>query len=499
MRHKLIKILSVALCCVGLAALASANTSAISDAKLDMYAANNIMFYDPGSGGGNCKGGTTQAATTSLQEVTGLYAGVKLSGTTIEEKIWNGLKKQGVTDVVAAGIMGNMYYESAMNPARHEKSKMNKYWPMALNEHTDISYGIGLIQWSFGRRKRLYNYIAEQAPGLENTFMNHPEAYSKAPVISGSSFLAAARANGLASEADRLILVELDYLINVEMKNSKWYKKVFDETSVKGAAQRFSINVEGCANCRDVNNQSVKNRVAKAQEFYEKFQGTGDTGDDGDDGDVQCTPDEEDDGSGGNPDGGGNPYGEGGYQGDDYTYTGDVASLQHLVSEWAWGTHCKKANRTCSEQTAAYRAHTPKYGGCNGNDCGGFVAAAIITSGWDSSFKYQAVKNMIATLYKSSTWKEMTSQIHGDGDMQPGDIIICSHGSPYASPKCQSGDTGHVMLWVGSISGFNSKIASASLNSGGCGNTRAPSASESTGNIMHHIKDVGYSVYRKVK
>ena len=538
MSGKVTKVFVALICCLAAVAVVSPRTVLATpeeveslmttseyDDLLDDYAENNIMFYDPTeykvssckSASASLKGGTLSANAVVSAKTT-----VSVGGSTIEEKIWNGLRSLGVSDAVAAGIMGNMYYESSLNPARHEKSKMNKYWPMALNTNKDISYGIGLIQWSFGRRIKLYNYIAEQFPGLEQTFMNHPETYSTSPTISGAAFLEKAKSNGLSDDADKLLAVELDYLINKEMKVYNSYKKVFDETTVKGAAQQFSIRVEGCSNCRDVNNQSVKNRVAKAEEYYNKLKNTagsigspigiGNLGTQ-----LQLTPggsanacpldggDDEGSESGGGEDTGSggddNPYGTGGYQGDDYTYTGDVASLQHLVKEWAWGTHYKKAGRKISEQTPAYRNHKPKYGGCQGNDCGGFVADTIKTSGWDKNFKYQGVRYMQDTLWSSTTWKEVTNEISGDGDMKAGDIIICSHNSKHHSKKCGEGNIGHVMLWVGSISGFSSKIASASYNNNGnpCSGTRAPSASESAGNIMHHIRDSGYSIYRKVR
>ena len=534
MMNKITRVFAASLCCLCLVAIASTNTTAeseisvdtesnLSDDMLDFFAENNIMFYDPSETEGSAcasaasaNGGSFSASANgaifTAQEVM-----ISTAGSTVEEKIWNGLRSLGVSEAVTAGIMGNMYYESALNPARHETSKKNKYWPMALNSRKEISYGLGLIQWSFGRRIKLYNYIAEQSPGLEQTFLNHPETYSTKPTINGSQFLEMAKANNLSTEADKLLALELDYLINKEMKVYNSYKKVFDETTVTGAAQQFSIRVEGCSNCRNVNNQSVKNRAAKAEEFYTKYHGS--TG-----GNIlspigignlggrfnlptinKACPLDDDEGSGGDDDtgsgGSDNPYGEGGYQGDDYTYTGDVDSLQHLVKEWAWGTYYKKAGRPIAEQTAAYRNHKPKFGGCQGNDCGGFVADTIKTSGWDPNFKYQIVRYMQDTLWSSSTWKEVTSQISGDGDMKPGDIIICSHNSNHHSPKCEEKKLGHVMLWVGSISGFNSKIASASFNNNGnpCSGTRAPSASESPGNIMHHIRDNGYSIYRKVK
>ena len=144
MRKKAVRFLTLALVGAFLAGLIFVgNTFAISEAKLEWYAANNIMFYN-GSAAKKCP------------KVTDTDAVVE--GGEIGEKIWNGLKSLGLTDEVTAGIMGNMQAESAMNPARHEQSKYKKHWPMALDTNKQYSYGIGLIQWSFGRRIKLYTY-----------------------------------------------------------------------------------------------------------------------------------------------------------------------------------------------------------------------------------------------------------------------------------------------------------------------------------------------------
>jgi hypothetical protein len=76
-----------------------------------------------------------------------------ISGNTAAEKIWSGLLSLGFTKEQAAGIMGNMQHESNnFNPVQHEGSQYQKYWPMNLDGNPEIAYGLGLIQWSFGRR-----------------------------------------------------------------------------------------------------------------------------------------------------------------------------------------------------------------------------------------------------------------------------------------------------------------------------------------------------------
>ncbi len=479
--------LAVVAIAVTVVALSAGNANALTEAQLEDFAANNIMFYDPGNQSSGC---------VSLPSGEGVAT---VSGTTIEEKIWSGLKSLGLTDEVTAGILGNIYYEGSMNPARHETSMRKKHWPMDLAANGNISYGLGLIQWSYGRRIRLYNYVKEQAPGLEDKYFNHPETYSTAPVVSGASFIAKAEEDGVIDEANSLIGLEITFLVNVEMKNSKWYSKVFEETTVEGAAARFAINVEACGNCKP-GTSSVKNRSAKAREFYDKYHGNdsfaGGTGGGGGNCNGSNDEDGEDDGEDhtGGEDGGAD-YGEGGYDGDDYNYEGDVESLQHWIAEYAWPTWWKKAGRKITEQKPSYRTLSGKHGACNGNDCAGFVAKAIQASGWDPNFQYQGVKNMQNTLYNSKTWKEVTSTIQGESDMKPGDVIICSRNSDHHREGC---DSTHVVLWAGTISGFGDKIVSASYP-GNCAESRAPSASSAKFTIMNYINSQGYSVYRKVR
>ena len=61
---------------------------------------------------------------------------------TTENIIWDFLTENGFSKTQAAAIIGNMYQESGLNPARVESNGV----------------GIGLIQWSYGRRAQLEEY-----------------------------------------------------------------------------------------------------------------------------------------------------------------------------------------------------------------------------------------------------------------------------------------------------------------------------------------------------
>lgn len=74
------------------------------------------------------------------------------SGNTVAEKVWNFLIEQGYSEIAVAGLMGNIHQESGgFNPA--------------IVENGGSGEGIGLIQWSFGRRDKLESYA--QARGKD--------------------------------------------------------------------------------------------------------------------------------------------------------------------------------------------------------------------------------------------------------------------------------------------------------------------------------------------
>ncbi len=66
---------------------------------------------------------------------------------TLEEYVWDFFRAQGFTEYQTAGIIGNMYQESRMDPAEIED---------------DTGNGIGLIQWTAERRVNLENYARAQ-------------------------------------------------------------------------------------------------------------------------------------------------------------------------------------------------------------------------------------------------------------------------------------------------------------------------------------------------
>lgn len=94
-----------------------------------------------------------------------------LKGKTVREQIWNYLKSKGLSNHGTAGLMGNLFAESGLNPKNLQNTSEKK-----LN-HTDDSYtqavddgsydnfvkdsaGYGLAQWTYwSRKEKLLNFV----------------------------------------------------------------------------------------------------------------------------------------------------------------------------------------------------------------------------------------------------------------------------------------------------------------------------------------------------
>lgn len=150
---------------------------------------------------------------------------------------------------------------------------------------------------------------------------------------------------------------------------------------------------------------------------------------------------------------------------------GDLASY---VLSWAWPTY---KGPGFTERMPAYADYIDNYAtytgatcatGEKGVDCGAFVANIIKASGWDPS--YPQGSTAVQKPWLASNWKRVTDI----SKLRLGDVGI---------------KTGHVILYVGNLSGFGSNTASASDCTGE--HRRAPMAGSSGENLNN------YDWYRK--
>jgi len=90
---------------------------------------------------------------------------MSLTGANNEERIWIYLKNQGFSDYGVAGLIGNLYAESGLNPINLQNIFENKLglsdtaYTLAVDSGTykdfvHDSAGYGLAQWTYWSRKQ---------------------------------------------------------------------------------------------------------------------------------------------------------------------------------------------------------------------------------------------------------------------------------------------------------------------------------------------------------
>lgn len=180
-----------------------------------------------------------------------------LKGKTNEEKIWNYLKSKGLNDYGVAGLMGNLYAESALKSNNLEELCERRLKENGKPYCTDELYTSAVDNGTISRAEFL------------NPLLNKQYGYGYAQWTSpnrkaGLYDLAKSRKVSIADEQ-----MQLDYLIN-ELKSS--YPTVLNTlqtaTSVKQASDIVLTKFEMPSDC----SSSVKNtRASYGQKYYDKY------------------------------------------------------------------------------------------------------------------------------------------------------------------------------------------------------------------------------------
>ena len=151
--------------------------------------------------------------------------------------------------------------------------------------------------------------------------------------------------------------------------------------------------------------------------------------------------------------------------------SGGTSALQNYTLKYAWKelNHSPRKERTPDYTNAISTAvNEGRYVGEEGIDCGGFVTTLLYDSGFDKTYNKDAKGG---PTYEQEAWAKANWQRLGNanGTYEP-------DGSKFTEDKLQPGDVafsqGHTWIYVGEISGFESKYASASQG------MKAPSAGE---------------------
>ncbi len=205
-----------------------------TDDILDMFNLNNIFYYNP-------NGSEDACGSTST----------KLTGDSLEEKIWNFYIDQGFTDAQVAGILGNAKVESGLEPTRASNSTF-----------------FGLFQWGYGRKAALVNKLA--AAGLEKYTSSEywpSGAYKKIP----------------EDDLDKILTIELEF--SIEENSFNWIAEVKKQTTVEAAAEAFLAIFERAVGgnspilyyepYKGLLYQGTAMRRDFAKQFYDKYAGKG--------------------------------------------------------------------------------------------------------------------------------------------------------------------------------------------------------------------------------
>lgn len=174
-----------------------------------------------------------------------------LTGKTNEEKIWNYLVGKGLSAAGAAGLMGNLYAESALNPKNLQNSYEKKLG------YTDATYTTAVDNGSYG------NFVHDSAGyGLAQwTFWSRKEG-----------LLAFAQAAG-KSIGD--LEMQLDFLLK---ELTEGYKGVLDTLKTASDVQTASDSVLLNFECPADQSTAVKNkRAGYGQNYYKKYAATAST------------------------------------------------------------------------------------------------------------------------------------------------------------------------------------------------------------------------------
>lgn len=145
--------------------------------------------------------------------------------------------------------------------------------------------------------------------------------------------------------------------------------------------------------------------------------------------------------------------------------SGDAGKLQELTLKYAWPEGGHGTDRKSDYVTAIGKAESEgRYvGSYHGVDCGGFTTTLIYDSGFDTTYNHNAkISEGASYTGVQKAWAEENWQRLGtaNGTYEP-------DGGTFTDDKLQPGDVafspGHTWIYVGDISGFGSKYASASL------------------------------------
>ena len=181
-----------------------------------------------------------------------------LIGKTNEEKIWNYLISQGLTEAGTAGLMGNLYSESALQPTNLQNSYEKKLgftdttYTAAVDNGTYTGFvndaaGYGLAQWTYWSRKEaLLDYAKSHGKSVGDLetqlgyLMQELEHDYKA-------VLSTLKSTGSVKAASNVVLLKFerptDQSVAVQNARAKIGQAYYDKYAAKTAPEGGSMSM----------------------------------------------------------------------------------------------------------------------------------------------------------------------------------------------------------------------------------------------------------------
>lgn len=415
---------------------AGLSVKAISEADLQNFAQNNSPFYEP------CAEGSV------------LNGDITIAGETAEEKVWSGLRSF-LSDEQSAGVMGNIGQEDGnFNPVRREAGQGGSLY------NRGVQMGLGLVQWSFGRRVNLLDYIKSQDASMLKYFEDDANAQ-----ITGDEFIKKVGDD----VANKIFQLEIQFLKN---EIDKGYKEYYNQSDVKEATVWFRAKFERAGVYSD------DFRIKKAEEAYAKFAGktiSGTSGESGYGSGVPCDA---------NVEGSKN-------------INGSAVALA-----WPLGTKSKVYDYPDGRATEAFNnaidkvypdrgwSHCPHIGA----SCDVFVGTAVRWSGYDKNFPRGLDEQIPYVKQHTDLWQLIPW--NGDNSkLQAGDVMNVS-GHTYIVVQDSVGKFwtaeagycrvfGHIIKLRSYSSGYIIRAKNANNSTTGISVTKGVNTSSSNGTISN--------------
>ena len=180
---------------------------------------------------------------------------MSLKGKNNEEKIWNYLKSKGLNEYGVAGMMGNLYAESALNP---------------INLQQSYEAGYGIAQWTYWtRKKNMLEFARNKSRSIGDLEMQLDFLYQE---LSGSyaGVLKVLKNARSVREASDAVLLKFEKPKNqsesVQIKRAEYGQKYYDKYNVsKAYAEKAKEKVKEISEARKEKAKEVVKEVVRSK------------------------------------------------------------------------------------------------------------------------------------------------------------------------------------------------------------------------------------------